>query len=100
MKTNLVALLDEVVIQAGKLANHNNDPYQKLKRLLDQAQSDAEDAHRLQFIQDHLMRKATMRFEGPPIEFKDVNAWAISSEKTDLREALDAVMRAEKKGLP
>lgn len=52
----------------------------------------AEDTERLNYMQKRLLRKASMRFG---LKFKEVNAWAISSEGEDLRAAVDMLMKAE-----
>jgi hypothetical protein len=49
------------------------------------------DAERMDYMQNHLLRKATMRFD---MEFKEVNAWTIASANTNLREAIDAARAA------
>ncbi len=52
----------------------------------------AKDAKRLDWMEKNLIRDASMRFEDGT--FKAVNAWAIASASTDLREAIDAAIAA------
>jgi hypothetical protein len=46
------------------------------------------DTERLDFMEKHLLREASMRFSDG--SFKAVNAWSIASAGTDLRQAIDA----------
>lgn len=56
----------------------------------------ATDTKRLNFMQDNLLRDASMRFDDG--SFKAVNAWTIASAGKDLRAAVDAMIAAATKG--
>ena len=53
---------------------------------------EAKDTKRLDWMQKHLLRDATIRLSNG--DMKAVNAWAISSADKDLRGAIDAVIAA------
>lgn len=72
-------------------ADHDNP-----KRSPVSAEGLERDAARLTWMQEKLIREASMRF--PDGSFKSVNAWSIASAGTDLREAVDAAIAAADKG--
>jgi hypothetical protein len=63
-----------------------------LVRMVGTADGASADTARLNWVETHLLRDASMRF--PNGSFKTVNAWSIASHRKDLREAIDAAMAA------
>jgi hypothetical protein len=80
----LTALSDELKLAQDRVAY--------MQASIDQLQADRV---RLDYMQKHLLRDASIRLEGTN-DFISVNAWAISSANTDLREAVDAFMLQNK----